>query len=100
MQKNPEYDKFMHPEKSSVPMHNSELAVISNSNDLQEAKALHETLDDIDVKIGFVPSTVAAMDQYHSEEYLKGFYGDGGVQSGRDLLQELFDYFIIYVSLY
>ena len=77
MQKNPAFEAYMHPNEHKpvhYKHHNDELAVISNGNDLLEAQALQQTLTDIDiVEIQYVPSTTAAMDQFHSSSHQQQF---------------------------
>jgi hypothetical protein len=110
MQKNPAYDASSHQHRpANYQHHNDELAVISNSSDLREAQALQQTLEKVDVEIKYVSSTVAAMDQFQSTTHQQQFMpaevtDEAGATTqqnplARDLLQELFDYFVIYVRL-
>jgi len=96
MQKNPAFEALQ-GHSSKEKSHANELAVISSSNDLEEAKALQQTLGNVEVEIQYVPTTAAAISTFQSESHQEFFFNPSAppVQS-RNLLQELFDYFIIY----
>lgn len=111
MTKNPDFEKQQHSTGSGgkFKSHDGELAVISNSTDLQEAQALQKLVDPTLPPMEYVASTTASMNLFTSPAHQQQFqqanplvqeHGGGGehhaIPLGRDLLQELFDYFIIY----